>query len=418
MFVDGDGNRRAIYLGCISRANAQSVRVKVEALADAQLLGNSPLREVSLWLKGLDAVFYDKLVAVGLAEPRHRALLGDFVDQYTAGRTDLKRGTLAVMKQGRDGLVEYFGVDRRMDTITPGEADAWRLSMLKQHYSEATVRKRTQVAKQLYRAAIRLRLVESDPFSDLPSGSRENRERLRFIDHETIDKVLDACPDDQWRLIVRLCRYGGVRCPSEIMPLRWTDIDFHARTVRITSPKTAHHEGKGERVIPLFCELAKPLQDAFDAATVGSEYVITRYRHDNANLRTQFEKIIRRAGLAPWPKPFHNLRASRETELCKVFPLHVVTQWIGNTARIAAKHYLTTTDADMIAGADFSISGTTQNTTQLTSETGGNGLQPSIRCDSESTETSLESQYFPQNMSVPENLKVGVAGFEPATEEL
>lgn len=28
----------------------------------------------------------------------------------------------------------------------------------------------------------------------------------------------------------------------------------------------------------------------------------------NMNLRTTFEKIVRRAGLTPWPKLFHNLR--------------------------------------------------------------------------------------------------------------
>ena len=42
------------------------------------------------------------------------------------------------------------------------------------------------------------------------------------------------------------------------------------------------------------------------------------------NLRTQLMRILRRAGVATWPKLFHNLRASRETELAATFPLHVV----------------------------------------------------------------------------------------------
>ena len=46
----------------------------------------------------------------------------------------------------------------------------------------------------------------------------------------------------------------------------------------------------------------------------------------------------------PWPKLFHNLRASRETDQAKVYPIHVVCAWIGNTARIAAKHYLQVTE--------------------------------------------------------------------------
>ena len=66
----------------------------------------------------------------------------------------------------------------------------------------------------------------------------------------------------------------------------------------------------------------------------------------NANLRTTFEKIVKRAGLEPWPKLFHALRSSRETELAQEFPIHVVTAWLGNTPSIALRYYLLTTDSD------------------------------------------------------------------------
>ena len=76
----------------------------------------------------------------------------------------------------------------------------------------------------------------------------------------------------------------------------------------------------------------------------GAAHVITRYRSANANLRTQLERIIRRAGLEPWPKPFQNLRSTRETELAETFPMHVVCRWIGNSEPVALKHYLQVTD--------------------------------------------------------------------------
>lgn len=74
--------------------------------------------------------------------------------------------------------------------------------------------------------------------------------------------------------------------------------------------------------------------------------IINRYRDANQNLRTQLQPIIRRAGLDSWPKLFHNLRASRETELAAVYPIHVVCDWIGHAAAIAQKHYLHVTDHD------------------------------------------------------------------------
>jgi hypothetical protein len=99
------------------------------------------------------------------------------------------------------------------------------------------------------------------------------------------------------------------------------------------------------RLIPLFPELRKPLLDAFTEAEPGAEYVITRYRRPNSNLRTHFQRIIRRAGLEPWPKLFHNLRSTRQTELAESLPAHVVCAWLGNTEDIAKAHYLQVTDA-------------------------------------------------------------------------
>ena len=125
--------------------------------------------------------------------------------------------------------------------------------------------------------------------------------------------------------------------------------------MRVPSPKTAHLPGKAERFIPLFPELAPHLEAAFDAAREGAEYVVGKYRGGATNLRTQFEKIIRRAGLTPWPRLFHNLRSSRQTELTDRFPAHVVASWLGNSEEVARRHYLQTTDAHFAAALEGNV---------------------------------------------------------------
>jgi hypothetical protein len=64
------------------------------------------------------------------------------------------------------------------------------------------------------------------------------------------------------------------------------------------------------------------------------------------NLRTGLTRLLRQAGIAPWPKLFHNLRASCETDLMQQHPIHVVTAWLGNTPQIAITHYLQTQESD------------------------------------------------------------------------
>ncbi len=55
--------------------------------------------------------------------------------------------------------------------------------------------------------------------------------------------------------------------------------------------KTEHHEGGESRVMPIFPELLPHLEDVYDQAPEGAEYVITRYRDVNCNLRTQLLRI-------------------------------------------------------------------------------------------------------------------------------
>jgi hypothetical protein len=147
-------------------------------------------------------------------------------------------------------------------------------------------------------------------------------------------------------------------------------VNWEQNRIHVRSPKTEHHSGGGSRVIPLFPELRPHLELAFDQASPGSEFVITSCRDATKNLRTQFRRIIERAGLKVWPKPFQNLRSTRETELAETYPMHVVCEWIGNSQPVAAKHYLQVTKAHFDQASEA-----LQNPVQQLHETDGNGSQ-------------------------------------------
>jgi integrase len=130
------------------------------------------------------------------------------------------------------------------------------------------------------------------------------------------------------------------------LALTWVDVDWGRNRFHVHSPKTEHHADAGERWVPIFPELRPFLEEAFELAEPGVVHVVNRYRAANQNLRTQLMRIIARAGVKPWPRLFHNLRASRQTELASVYPIHVVCAWLGNSALIAQKHYLQVTEDD------------------------------------------------------------------------
>jgi integrase len=344
-FVAGDDRRRSIRLGKVSQRIAEAIKVRIEQLNAAVITGHSVEADTARWLTTIDKRLADKLAAVGLIPERKVARLQEFIDGYLITRTDIKPRTRINLEQSRRWLIQFFGADRRLADITAGDADEFRRWLF-----ENTARRHCGRAKQYFRAALRKRLMEANPFGDMKGCSvKANRSRDYFVTLDDAKKVLEACPDAQWRLLFALSRYGGLRCPSEHLALTWNDVDWDGNRITIHSPKTEHHEGKESRVVPIFPELRPYLNDAWELAEDGATHVVTIpsiRRNGDANLRTRMEKIIARAGLKPWPKLFHNLRATRETELAQQYPMHVVCEWIGNSQPVALKHYLRVTDGD------------------------------------------------------------------------
>ncbi len=85
LIVCPDGIRRPIRLGKCSAKQAQTFRVRVEALVSACITGSMD-DETSRWLAGLDDKMHARLAAVGLVTARTggRAVLGAFIDHFIA----------------------------------------------------------------------------------------------------------------------------------------------------------------------------------------------------------------------------------------------------------------------------------------------------------------------------------------------
>ncbi len=363
LFVAPDGRRPTIRLGKVSQRTAEGIKYRVEQLLESLQFNRSMEAELAQWVMDLEPPLAKKLAAIGLIpnpEAKPTATLAAFLKSYIDGRVDLKPATKIVRGQVIRDLNEFFGESREVQTITPGNADDFKQWLVGRQLAPTTIHKRLQVARSFFHAMRRRKLIGENPFDGVNAAATGIKDRQRFVTRAEIGRVLEACPDHHWRAIVALSRYGGLRCPSEVLSLRWQDVDWEASRIVVASPKTEHHAGKASRTIPLFPELRQILDEAFELAPEGAVYVVDeRFRKSamgpggwmNANLRTTFGKIVRRAGLQPWPRLFHNLRASRETELVEAYPVQVVTSWLGNTPSVAMRHYLMTTDEHFAAAA-------------------------------------------------------------------
>ena len=268
---------------------------------------------------------------------------------------DWKPASKVVFGHTRRNLLDCFRSETILSNVTVLDAENFKRHLKAAGLAKTTMAKWCSLARGVFEVARKHRLLESNPFQDAKISVviNANRSRQKFIERSTIESsVLAACPDAEWRSLVGLARYGGLRVPSEALSLRSEHINWERGEMLVPSPKTEHFEGHESRLVPLFSEVRPLLQEAFEQAEPGAVFVISRHRSkvknggtnwQAVNLRTRFQKIIRNAGVKPWPRLWVNLRSSRATELADLFPSKVAADWLGHTEAIADKHYRQTT---------------------------------------------------------------------------
>jgi len=345
-FKDTNGSRQTIRLGKMPKKNAESVKKKVEDLISAKITGDAPSDETARWLTTLDRKIANRLAKLGLTRRRQSATLATFVDNYIGKRCDVSQSTTANYRHTRRNLVDHFGTNKPLRSITPGDAVDFRESLLASGLEDSTTRKRCAIASQIFLYALKHKLISENPFDAIPKNVKGSKRRA-YVSETDANKVLKQLPTNEWKLLFVLSRWGGLRVGSEPRLLRWCDIDWAEGRFLVHSPKTAHHEGRETRQVPLFPEIAKLLTERSEQAEEGEKLVLPMLEgRTDASLRNTILRAAKAAGVEQWTRLWHSMRSSRQTDLERDFPTHVVCNWIGNSQETAREHYLQVTDID------------------------------------------------------------------------
>lgn len=365
LFTDSDGRRKSIRLGKLGFKSAQTIARHIESLLAAREHADPVPPVTAVWIKSIGETLRSKLAQVGLVDQHKKVQLGEFLNEYILSRPDIKPATREVWQQPCRNLRDYFGADKPLRSITPGDGDRFKAWLMTQPLATATIAKRLSFARTFFHVARKHKLIDENPFCEVKIPTANVAERQRFVDRDTVQKLLDRA-SPSWRTIIALSRFGGLRCPSEVLSLEWRHVDWDRRRITVPSPKTERYDGKASRVIPLFCDLMPYLMEAFryrhpdQTHVIGGDYLERANRPTgwkSCNLRTALTRLIRQSKVPVWPRLFHNLRSSRETELLETFPLHVVAQWMGHDAKVSLKHYAQTTEQHFARAAGGANSG-------------------------------------------------------------
>ncbi len=268
----------------------------------------------------------------------------------------------------RNHLAPFFG-SKSLAKITPEDVERY-IRHKQKTLAIKTVRNHVNTLHSIFDIGIRKGWCLSNPvkLADRPQ-IRRTETRIRFLDQPKLDRLIaGAFPEDALgsveRALYLTAAMTGLR-QGELLGLRWRDVDFNARRVRVVSPYVRGEfadpksEGSG-RSVPMATLVAKELAElrlrSFYSAD--DELVFahpeTGNPMDRSKLTRRFAAALERAGL---PKvTFHELRHTFGTRMAAAgVPIRTIQHWMGHadmkTTQIYAHYSPTDNEADTVDAA-------------------------------------------------------------------
>jgi integrase len=171
--------------------------------------------------------------------------------------------------------------------------------------TDAAVNREMSCLHHIFTKAVEWEMIEQSPFDRGKSLMiKENNQRLRFLNEDEIQELLDACPD-YLRRIVRYAILTGMR-RGEILSLKWDQV----RNGFIYLQKTKTSE---PRQIPIGDDLDRLFKEIRRDQHLTSEFVFTYMDEPVQETKRSFKTALKRAGIQDFK--FHDLRHTFASQL-------------------------------------------------------------------------------------------------------
>ena len=303
------------------------------------------------WRKSLERVRIDR-------ERRRRAIIREIEHELAGAALNTIRwwvpryiALIASRKKRTDADRRYLGRavelwgDRLLDTIARAdiedgmriEADRARETLRRRgtplgpESGNATANRWLAAVSACLEEARRQGLIRTNPCRDV-RPYREAPPRARVLSSDEQERLVAAVldePDEIVRAAFILLLETGAR-KSEVLGMRWDDLDLEAATWRIPSPKAGR---------PQIVPLTEPLVQLLRELPRTSEWVITGPRGRRHDLRGEWRRLKERAGI-PRDVTIHDLRRTFGLRIARTAGLHIASRLLRHSSiRITEQVY-------------------------------------------------------------------------------
>jgi integrase len=280
-----------------------------------------------------------------------------------------KRSTLQAYDSFlRIHLIPYFG-ERTLDRIEPRHVEAFMAACTSSGQSVKSLLNYVGLLHGIFEFALRRGWVGANPCKlvDKPRDEQVDPD-IRFLDQAELDALIAAVPDDDLgrvdRAMYLTAAMTGMR-QGELLALRWMDIDWPARRIRVRRSFVRGEFGtpkskRSSRSVPLADVLGGELDRLFTASAYDAdEDLVFAHPHtgnpmDRSRLLKRYKAALRRADVKA--ARFHDLRHTFGTRMAAAgVPMRTLQEWMGHrdfkTTLIYADYMPGEREADLVDAA-------------------------------------------------------------------
>lgn len=138
--------------------------------------------------------------------------------------------------------------NKYVSAVTAKDADNYRTMRAKQ-VSPVSVNIELRTLKASFSLAMRWKLISENPFKSI-SFIKVPEQQPTYIRKEDFGKLILAIPDQWFKEVVTFAVLTGMR-RGEIINLRWSDVDFDQRLLRVQNSDTFTTKTGKRRSVPM-----------------------------------------------------------------------------------------------------------------------------------------------------------------------
>lgn len=293
---------------------------------------------------------------------------GEELRRRLEARGRKKSHKMTVESDLRNHIAPFFG-NSDLAKIEPEDIERY-IAAKRKTLATKTIRNHLGTMHSIFELGLRKHWCQKNPvkLADRPV-IKKTETRIKFLEQNELERVVSTSyPDDAFGSIeptlYLTAAMTGLR-QGELIGLRWRDVDFRARRVRVVAPyvRGEFNDPKSDdsgRSVPMAERVANTLADLHERSLYGTDGDLvfanpqTGRPLDRSKLVRRFKKALQRASARQIT--FHELRHTFGTRMAAAgVPLRTIQHWMGHadtkTTQVYAHYQPSNAEAETIDNA-------------------------------------------------------------------